>query len=95
MKEKIVSVIICFVLFIAIVTLFNIVQYNNVQNNNSNSKLVIFGDNIDKKYIPILEEDNIYISFDTLSSFIDEDIYFDEKTQKVIITNKDYVYKFD
>ena len=48
MKEKIVSVIICFVLFIAIVTLFNRVQYNNVQNNNSNYKLLIFGDNIDK-----------------------------------------------
>ena len=95
MKERIIGVLTCFVLFIVIVTLFNMVQYNTILNSNSNSKLVIFGDNIDEKYVPILEDDNIYISFDTLSNFIDEDIYFDEETQKVIITNKDYVYKFD
>ena len=95
MKERIIGVLISFVLFIVIVTLFNVVQDNTNLNSNSSSKLVIFGDNIDKKYVPILEDDNIYISFDTISSFIDEDIYFDEKMQKVIITNQDYVYKFD
>ena len=93
MKERIIGVLISFVLFIVIVTLFNVVQDNTNLNSNSSSKLVIFGDNIDKKYVPILEDDNIYISFDTISSFIDEDIYFDEKMQKVIITNQDYVYK--
>ena len=59
MKEKIIGVLTCFVLFIVIVTLFNMVQYNTILNSNSNSKLVIFGDNIDEKYVPILEDDNI------------------------------------
>ena len=66
MKEKIIGVLTCFVLFIVIVTLFNMVQYNTILNSNSNSKLVIFGDNIDEKYVPILEDDNIYIYFDTI-----------------------------
>ena len=62
MKERIIGVLISFVLFIVIVTLFNVVQDNTNLNSNSSSKLVIFGDNIDKKYVPILEDDNIYIS---------------------------------
>lgn len=95
MKERIISIIKCIVLFVIVLALFNMINYNITQNSNNNSKLVIFGDNIDRKYVPILENDDIYISFDTISSFIDEDIFYDEETQKVIITNEDYVYKFD
>ncbi len=95
MKERIIGIVKCVVLLVVVVLLFNVIHYSTRQNSNSNSKLVIFGDNIDKKYVPVLENDDIYISFDTVSSFIDEEIFYDEEAQKVIITNENYVYKFD
>lgn len=96
MKDRIISIIKCITLLIIVAALFITAKSSIVKQGitNSSSKLVIFGDNIDKKYSPFVEDGKIYISVDTIESFIDEEIFYDIHTQKIIITNEEAVYKF-
>ncbi len=95
MKNIMLNVIKCIIILAVVAGLFFILNNKEEEkNNNTSSKLIIFGDNIDKKYNPFVENDNIYISLDTISGFIDENIFYDEATKKIIITNEDYLYKF-
>ena len=96
MKNRIISIIKCFILLAIVAALFVTAKSGNVEQGitNSSSKLVIFGDNIDKKYSPFVEDGKVYVSLDTIESFIDEDIFYDVHKQKIIITNEEAVYKF-
>ncbi len=95
MKERIFVIVKCLIILLIVMALFNIIRVVTVKLNvNGTSKLVIFGDNIDKSYTPYIEDGKIYITYETLKDFIDENIYYDASTQKIIITNEDYVYKF-
>lgn len=96
MKDRIISIIKCFILLAIVAALFVTAKNGNIEQGitNSSSKLVIFGDNIDKKYSPFVEDGKVYISLDTIESFIDEDIFYDVHKQKIIITNEEAVYKF-
>lgn len=95
MKNIMLNVIKCIIILAVVAGLFFILNNKEEEkNNNTSSKLIIFGDNIDKKYNLFVENDNIYISLDTISGFIDENIFYDEATKKIIITNEDYLYKF-
>ena len=94
MKDRIISIIKCFILLAIVAALFVTAKSGNVEQGitNSSSKLVIFGDNIDKKYSPFVEDGKVYVSLDTIESFIDEDIFYDVHKQKIIITNDDIDY---
>ena len=95
MKNIMLNVIKCIIILAVVAGLFFILNNKEEEkNNNTSSKLIIFGDNIDKKYNLFVENDNIYISLDTISGFIDENIFYDEATKKIIITNEEYLYKF-
>lgn len=56
-------------------------------------KLVAFGDNIKTDYVPFVQNTGIYLSVDTISKLIDENIYYDKLATKVIITTYDKVIK--
>ena len=82
------------VIFFAIV--FGLFFYSSygVKVNKENSELVVFGDNIKTDYKPFVENDNIYISLDTISKTIDEHIFYDKVATKVIVTTYSDVVKF-
>lgn len=96
MKDRIISIIKCIILLVVVAALFITAKSSTYEQGvtNNNSKLVIFGDNIDKKYNPFVEDGKVYISVDTIESFIDENVFYDVDTQKIIITNEEAVYKF-
>ncbi|MEG1008573.1 MAG: glycosyl hydrolase family 18 protein [Clostridia bacterium] len=48
--------------------------------------LVIFGDNIDAKNTPFVQDDGIYLAYDTILKTIDKNIHYDKMSSKVIIT---------
>ena len=60
----------------------------------ANPNLAIYGDNIDSSYQPYVNNGKTYISTKTIGTFIDDNIVFDNASQKVIITTDDAVYKF-
>lgn len=96
MKDKIISIIKCIVMLVIVMILFiiadNINRNSIVASNNAN--LIIFGDNISSDYNPFIENNKIYLSVDTVSNFIDEELLYDSKTERVIITTEDTLYKF-
>lgn len=57
--------------------------------------LVVFGENtnLDEKHKAFIEDDCIYVALSTFSKLVDEDISYDEVTEKVIITNYENVAK--
>ena len=57
--------------------------------------LVVFGENttLDEKHKAFIEDECIYVALSTFSKLVDEDISYDEVTEKVIITNYDNVAK--
>ena len=59
-----------------------------------NSNLVVFGDNVEPTNKPFVENNGIYISTDTIGKLIDEHIFYDKISTKVIVTTKDEVIKF-
>ena len=69
-------------------------DFNNKEINRENANLIIYGDTISQEYKPFVENGKIYLSFNTILQFIDEEIFYDEETQKVIVTTKDGLYKF-
>lgn len=94
MKERAFVIIKCLVMLLIAMALFCIVKIETYSiNTNRTSRLVVYGDNVDKSYAPFIENDSIYISFDTVQDFIDSDVFFDTSSNKVIITNDDFVYK--
>ncbi|MCX8074936.1 MAG: glycosyl hydrolase family 18 protein [Clostridia bacterium] len=70
------------------------VIYKNISENNKEISLVRFGDNIDYgNNKPFVENGGIYISKDTISKILDENIYYDKIASKVIITTYSDVVK--
>ena len=94
MKETIASVVKVLVLLALATVIFYNMDVESTSISKDKTNLIIYGDNVDKKYNPIIEDGKIYISFATISQFIDDKIFYDSETQKVIITNEDNVYKF-
>lgn len=81
-------------LFVVILIVFlNIKLISNVGSKEA-SNLVIYGDNISTKYNPFIENGGIYISVDTISKVIDEDIFYDKLATKIIITTENELVKF-
>lgn len=95
MKDKFL-VILQTIIFLAVVLFLFITakDFNNKEINRENANLIIYGDTISQEYKPFVENGKIYLSFNTILQFIDEEIFYDEETQKVIVTNKDGLYKF-
>lgn len=60
---------------------------------NTIENLVIYGDNIDTDFKPFMEGSIPYIAVDTISKVIDEYIYYDKVSTKVIITTYNDVIK--
>ena len=95
MKDRIRIIIKCFVMLLVALVFFNIIKkVEKPSSVDKASKLVVYGDNVDKSYVPLIDNNNIYISYDTIEDFIDEDIFWDKSTNKIIIANEDYLYKF-
>lgn len=95
MKDKFL-VILQTIIFLAVVLFLFITakDFNNKEINRENANLIIYGDTISQEYKPFVENGKIYLSFNTILQFIDEEIFYDEETQKVIVTTKDGLYKF-
>ncbi len=95
MKEKILNIIKCVIMLSLVSVLFTLSKNINEKIGSSNdANLIIYGDTISSKYKPYVENDKIYLSTSTIGEFIDEEIFYDNKTKKVIITTEDAVYKF-
>jgi spore germination protein YaaH len=56
--------------------------------------LIIFGDNIQTDFKPFIEDGGIYISSDTVGKTIDDNIFYDSITSKIIVTTDTDVAKF-
>lgn len=83
-------------LIFTIVVLVIFLNINYIKGNTdvSDAGLVIYGDNIKTNYDPFVKDGGLYVSVDTISKTIDENIYYDNVATKVIITTKDKVIKF-
>ncbi len=95
MKGILFNILKCLVILVIVAVVFAIFtpKATNSETNNV-AKLTIYGDNVDKSYSPIIRDDKIYLSFDTISTFIDEEIYYDSKAEKIVITNENFAYRF-
>ena len=85
-------VVVALLLSICIFIIFGV----KIKNNQVESKidnLVIYGDNIDTNYAPFMDGNTVYISVDTISKVIDENIFYDKVATKVIITTYNDVIK--
>lgn len=83
------------VIFLALVVffVFYLTNANVVKVSAKTSNLVVFGDNIDAKNEPFVENSGIYMSTDTIGKLIDENIYYDKVAAKVIVTTDTQVLK--
>lgn len=83
-------------LIFTIVVLVIFLNINYIKGNTdvSDAGLVIYGDNIKTNYDPFVKDGGLYVSVDTISKTIDENIYYDNVATKVIVTTKDKVVKF-
>ena len=61
--------------------------------NRNYTSLVIYGDNIKTEYTPFIENNEAYIAVDTISKTIDEYIYYDKVSEKVVITTYNNLVK--
>jgi spore germination protein YaaH len=82
------------IIFAIILLIFVNSKYSINLKNSENSKLVIYGDNIDTNYAPFTDNGGIYISVDTIDKTIDEHIFYDKVATKIIVTNSNNVVKF-
>ena len=95
MKDRIISIIKCIIMLVIVLVLFtSLKEYNKEITASKNASLIIYGDTIASGYNPIIENDRIYLSVDTVSEFIDKDLFYDSKTNKMIITTADALYKY-
>lgn len=99
MKE-ILGRVICAVIFLCVcLIIINIVDVNFVEC--KTASLVIYGDNINTSATndepcrdPFVDENGgIYLAFNTIYKFIDENIYYDKVATKVIVTTDSKVIK--
>lgn len=81
------------VAILTIIIIISIIYINSLEINKDYASLVIYGDNIVTEYKPFVEDDNVYLSVDTISKTIDEYIYYDRTTSRVIITTEDKLIK--
>lgn len=93
MVDEIKKIIIVVILFAAVFMIFFTVKFDENNKNKNEADLVIFGENIDATYKPFIDGDGIYVSINTISKTIDENIFYDKVATKVIITNSDEVIK--
>ena len=95
MKDRIL-VIIKSMIFLAVVTFLFVTarDFGDIKISRSDVNLIIYGDTISSEYNPFVEDGHIFLSLDTVSQFIDEELFYDEDTQKVIVTTEDALYKF-
>ena len=96
MRDRIFVIIKCLCLLLVAMVLFNLIKESEKKETsvNSVSRLVVYGDNVDKKYLPLVEDNNIYISYETIEDFIDENIFRDDSSTKIIMASEDILYKF-
>ncbi len=80
-------------LFLVVLGIFYTTKANQSKINSKESNLVVFGDNVDPKNKPFVENNGIYISTDTIGKLIDENIYYDKVATKVIVTTDTQVLK--
>ena len=95
MKDRIL-VIIKSMIFLVVVTFLFVTarDFGDIKISRSDVNLIIYGDTISSEYNPFVEDGHIFLSLDTVSQFIDEELFYDEDTQKVIVTTEDALYKF-
>lgn len=94
MLNEINRIKVALVLIVIIVAILFDINRFGVSKEKEYSRLVIFGDNISSSNTAFYEDDTIYLAFDTIQKFIDEDIFYDKVANKVIITTSDNVLKF-
>ena len=89
---KYVKVIIFSVLLISIICF---VISGNTQNQKQVESLVIFGQNtdLDDAHKAFVEDDCVYVAFSTFYKTVDPDLFYDNLTEKAIITNENQVVK--
>lgn len=85
--------IFCLLLALVVFIIFYTTNASVVKTNTKTSNLVVFGDNIDAKNKPFVENNGIYLSTDTIGKLIDENIYYDKVAAKVIVTTDTEVLK--
>lgn len=84
------------ILFSAIlVGIMAYIMFFNKEDKKEVDTLVIFGENtdLDDAHKPFVEDGCIYVAFSTFYKTVDKDLFYDEVTQKVIITNSNSVAK--
>ena len=95
MKDRIVSIIKCMIMFLAVMVLFiSARNMKNIDTTTKNANLIIYGDTIANGYNPLVEGDKVYLSFDTVEKFIDETLFYDSSNEKIILTTENGLYKF-
>lgn len=93
MKMEIKRYIVVFLLLA--ISIFLVIYCTKVENVKSSivENLVIYGDNIETNYYPFMEGNVPYVAVDTIKKVIDENIYYDKVSTKVIITTYTDVIK--
>jgi spore germination protein YaaH len=78
---------------VVLLVIFLNIGYVKGETTAKDASLVIYGDNIKTNYEPFVENGGLYLSVDTISKTIDENIYYDNIATKVIVTTSDKVIK--
>ena len=93
MKMEIKRYIVVFLLLA--ISIFLVIYCTKVENVKSSivENLVIYGDNIETNYSPFMEGNVPYVAVDTIKKVIDENIYYDKVSTKVIVTTYTDVIK--
>ncbi len=94
MVKELKKYIVIVILIAVNLLMFTNINYGVDYKNGINSNLVIFGNNIKTDYSPFVENGGIYVSVDTISKIIDENIFYDKVATKIIITTYMDVLKF-
>lgn len=87
---------VCVILFSALlISIIVYVMFLGKEERKEVDSLVIFGENtdLDDAHKPFIEDGCIYIAFSTFYKTVDENLTYDDITEKIIITNKDKVAK--
>ena len=92
--KNLLKIIICALMFLTVIVVFQTIKLNNENNNVEEANLVIYGDNISTNYSPFVDEGGLYVSVDTISKTVDDTIFYDKVAKKIIITTYDSVYKY-
>lgn len=84
-----------YAVILILILVITILTFSNMPINSKEvTSLVIYGENIKTDSTPFIENGGIYISTSTIGKFIDEHIFYDNITSKIIITTQSDVAKF-